>query len=703
MRAIEAAVDTGRYRGEALSGDGAQLQALIDHAPVALAQFDRQMRYLAVSRAWREQYRLGDQELVGRSHYEVFPEIPEQWRDVHRRALAGETLRSERDRFLRADGTLQWLRWEVQAWRTDAGEIGGIVIFTEDITQRCQTEESLLVYGNAFMHSGEPLLISDHANRIIAVNEAFTEATGYTLEEVRGRDPSLLASGLTPEDTYRDLWQKLADTGRWHGELWDRRKNGEIYPKLASISAIRNEGGEITHHIASFRDISEAKAAGDKIVRLAYYDPLTELANRRLLTDRLKHAVQAAARTAEFGAVLYIDLDNFKTINDTLGHEQGDLLLQKSAGRILAVVREGDTVARVGGDEFIVLLEGLGTEQERAALATKTVGDKLLDALARPFSLAGRIVASSASIGISLWRGTPQIDAQDLLKRADLAMYESKKAGRNVLRFFEPAMQVEVERRSRLESRLREALEQEHFVLYYQGRVDAYGRLDAAEALVRWKDAERGIVAPAEFIPVAEDSGLIVALGNWVLRTACRQLKQWGQSAASSHLAISVNVSARQLAEEHFVAQVEGILRETGANPARLELELTEGALLHNVDDVIVKMGQLRRLGVSFALDDFGTGYSSLAYLLRLPLNVLKIDRTFVRELPQDRNAEALARTIVQMGQNLGLAVVAEGVESEDQWSLLARLGCSGYQGFLFAEPVPIEQFEAQMAGPQAA
>ncbi|MBK7049444.1 MAG: EAL domain-containing protein [Rhodoferax sp.] len=445
------------------------------------------------------------------------------------------------------------------------------------------------------------------------------------------------------------------------------------------------------------RDISVHKQAVGQIHRLAFYDALTGLPNRRLLLEQLKKALQINTRRRQLGALLFIDLDNFKTLNDTLGHDVGDVLLQQVAQRLVANVREADTVARLGGDEFVVILDDLDKHQLKAASQADAVGQKILTALNVPYQLAGREHRSSPSIGITLF-GAQGEGVDDLLKQADLAMYQAKAAGRNTLRFFDVGMQSEVDHRVALESDLRDGLQGgEELLLHFQPIVRVDGRVTGAEALVRWQQPQRGLVMPEDFIPLAESTGLILPLGRWVLNTACEQLAVWGTRAETAQLTIAVNVSARELREPDFVAQVKRTLGQTGANPNRLRLELTESVLAHKVEDIIVKMAELKALGICFSLDDFGTGYSSLSYLKQLPLDLLKIDRSFVHDVLTDPNDAAIARTIIALGQTLGLSVVAEGVETEDQRTFLMNSGCFAYQGYLFGEPMSIDQFDVFM------
>jgi len=436
------------------------------------------------------------------------------------------------------------------------------------------------------------------------------------------------------------------------------------------------------------------KAAEDEIRQLGFYDPLTGLPNRRLLSDRLQHALAAGRRNKRHGSLLFIDLDNFKAINDTLGHAKGDLLLQQVAARLSDSVRAGDTVARQGGDEFVVMLMDLSEVAQQAAMQTEAIGEKILEALTRPYQLGAHVYHNSASIGATLFDG--QLESTDEhLKRADLAMYDAKAAGRNTLRFFEADMQAVVVLRAELETDLRHGLQKDQFLLYYQAQIDAVGNLTGAEVLLRWQHPVRGFTSPAEFIPAAEQSGLILPLGYWVLETACHQLAAWSGCAATAHLTLAVNVSARQFRQSDFTSKVVELLNRTGADPRRLKLELTESMLLDNVEQIIDKMSALKALGVGFALDDFGTGYSSLSYLKRLPLDQLKIDQSFVRDVLSDPNDTAIVRTIVALAQSLGLEVIAEGVETAPQRDFLAKHGCHAYQGYLFSKPVPLEQFES--------
>ncbi len=561
-----------------------------------------------------------------------------------------------------------------------------------DISARKAEETELRIAAAAF-ESLEAMIVTDARGTILRVNQAFIDNTGYTPEECIGRNPRLLKSNRHDATFYQEMWQALLAAGRWEGEIWDRRKNGEVYPKWLSISAVKDADGAVTHYVGTHQDITERKQAEQRIAELAYYDQLTGLPNRTLLLDRLKQVITASARNDSYGALLFIDLDNFKTLNDTLGHDQGDLLLKLVAQRLTQCVRAGDTVARLGGDEFVAVLADMGTSDQDAANRTEAVGEKVLAALSQNYPLDTVAYRSTSSIGVTLFKGN-RTSIDDALKQADLAMYKAKDAGRNALRFFDPDMETAVMERAVLEHDLRLAVHERQFLLHYQAQVFGAGRVTGAEVLVRWQHPSRGLVSPGEFIALAEETGLILPLGHWVMETACRQLALWAARPELAQLTIAVNVSAQQFRDHGFVASVLDILRQTGANPNRLKLELTESMLVANVEDIIGKMIALRERGVGFSLDDFGTGYSSLSYLKRLPLDQLKIDQSFVRDILVDANDAAIARTVVALADSLGLDVIAEGVETAAQRDFLAARGCRAYQGNFFSQPVPVADFE---------
>ncbi|MGA9666098.1 MAG: EAL domain-containing protein [Gallionella sp.] len=541
------------------------------------------------------------------------------------------------------------------------------------------------------------MIVTDQDEVIIRVNRVFTKLSGYSAEEAIGKNLSMLKSDRDDPEFYSRMQAELHRDNYWQGEIWNRRKNGKTYPEWLTITAVLGKEGKTTNYICAFFDITERKQAEEKIHHLAFYDPLCQLPNRRLLFDRLYQAVTTSARNKTCAGLLFIDLDNFKILNDTRGHDIGDLLLIEVGKRLRAAIRESDTLARLGGDEFVVLLEGLSANREEAALQVREVGEKMLSDINQPYILKGVEYYSTASIGISLFANYRQ-NLDDLLKQADTAMYAAKRAGRNTQRFFDPEMQEALETRSQLEAGMRKALPKNEFRLFFQVQVDSKQRPIGAEALIRWEDPEKGLISPAKFIPVAEDTGLILPIGQWVLQTACEQLKAWEGHPFARDLTLAVNVSARQFRQPGFVNQVRAMIEETVINPSRLKIELTESTVLENVTDTIAKMHALKKIGVRFSMDDFGTGYSSLAYLTQLPLDQLKIDQSFVRNIGTKSTDAMIIQTIIGMANNLGIEVIAEGVETDAQLEFLAGAGCWFYQGYLFGRPVPVKEFTASLA-----
>lgn len=562
-----------------------------------------------------------------------------------------------------------------------------------DISDRKLAEEQMRIAVSAF-ESQQGMMITDEQKRILQVNHAFIKMSGYSEAEILGRTPRMFKSGRHDGVFYKEMWETISQNGYWHGEIWDKRKNGDIFPKWLSITAVANSDGKVTHYVGVHTDITERKNAEQKIESLAFFDQLTGLPNRTLLLDRLKQLIAVSMRNSQYSAMLMIDLDHFKNLNDTLGHDKGDIFLAQVARRLEDCTRAIDTVARLGGDEFIIILPEHSPDKKRAADLAEKVTEKILEALNQDYKLDGNSHHSSASIGVCLF-GTESITTEDLMKQADLAMYKSKSAGRNAISFYDPEMQSSVLKRTALEKDLRNAIEQQQFTLQYQPQVDINGRITGAEALLRWLCPGRGAVSPREFIPLAEETRLIIPVGEWVLETACAQLAVWAKRADMSHLKIAINVSPIQFAKADFVEQVLSTVKNTGIKPDRLKLEPTESHLLHNIEDIISKMQVLGDAGISFSLDDFGTGYSSLSYLKRLPLWQLKIDKSFVRDILTEPNDAEIAKTIVALANSLGLEVIAEGVETDSQQASLAKLGCYHYQGYLFSRSLPIKEFDA--------
>lgn len=547
-----------------------------------------------------------------------------------------------------------------------------------------------------FDASSDAIIITDSDNSIISVNAAFCEITGYSAQDVIGQTPEILNSGRHDIGFYHAMWRDLLETGRWSGEVWNRRKNGEIFAELLTINAVRNYRGEISHYVSIFADITEHKQTEEHMRHLAHYDALTNLPNRTLFNDRLGQALINAQRDNGKAAVMFLDLDRFKNINDTLGHGIGDLLLQEVAVRLTGCVRQGDTVSRLGGDEFVVLLPELNDEKD-----ARLVAQKLLNAAVFPMVLEGRELHISASIGISYYP-MDGANAETLMKNADVAMYRAKEEGRNNFQFYHASMNARSFERLAMETSMRYALNRGEFDLYYQPRFSLpEGKIVGAEALIRWNHPDLGLVSPGLFIPLAEETGLILPIGEWVLKQVAAQGKAW-QQAGFPPLLLAVNVSARQFRRVDFAGEVLQILRNSGFDPHHLELELTESTLMTHVEENIETLKKLNALGIRIAIDDFGTGYSSLSYLKRLPVDILKIDRSFVSEVPDNRDGAAIVEAIIAMAHSMGLHIIAEGVETAEQLEFLQMRKCSEIQGYYFSHPLPAEQFEQLLLEMQA-
>ena len=586
-------------------------------------------------------------------------------------------------------------------FRKEATGAMDLLIGVSNITEQRITQQQQQIAAIAF-ESLEGMLITDAKQVILQINHALTDMTGYTIEELAGQPRDILDSGRNPPAFFAKMSTSLKREGKWIGEIWNRRKNGEVYPAWMTITAVHNTQKELTNFVFTLSDITLKKAAEEQIKNLAFYDPLTKLPNRRLMLDRLEHALSSCGRQKRLGAVLMIDLDNFKTLNDSYGHNIGDKLLRSVATRLESCMRKGDTVSRMGGDEFVVIIEGLD-ETILLEKQVETVAKKIITHLSEPYLLTHESNSNkpkaiqyqcSCSIGIALF-SEQAVTVDELIKQADTAMYSAKAAGRNTLRFFDPKMQALISARAALDHDLYGAIKKAQFALYYQPIVSGKKKLIGVEALVRWVHPERGIIMPEQFIPAAEASGLIVPLGLWILQTACDQLTKWALVPEMAGLSMAVNVSAMQFNQPQFVSQLLDQLKRSGANPLRLSLELTESALIYDLHDVIEKMTTLKNSGISFSLDDFGTGYSSLSYLKQLPLDQLKIDQSFIKDIFTDSNDVAIAQMIIALSKSMGLGVIAEGVENHAQLNYLENLGCHTHQGYLFSRPLPLKKFEA--------
>lgn len=597
----------------------------------------------------------------------------------------------------------QSARWS----NTEIGIAGMLsIILTEGLSQKYRLEKvlekqkaaeaELRIAATAF-ESQEGIILTDSEGTIVRVNTAFTHITGYSAEEVIGKKPNILKSDRHKASFYQSMWQRLLADGVWDGEIWNKRKNGTIYPEHLTITAVKDTDGTIKNFVGTLIDITQMKEAQQAIEKLAYYDPLTGLPNRRFLIDRLKQIMISSARSQNYAALLFIDLDNFKTLNDTLGHAQGDLLLQQVATRLVTCIRKGDTVARLGGDEFVVILEDLPKAKVKSASMTERVSKKIIAVLTKPYTLKDHKYQSTPSIGVTLFNDH-EVSFEEVIKQADIAMYQAKKAGRNTFRFFDPEMQAFIVARSSLESCLKIAVVKNQLILHYQPQLNNHQEIIGAEVLIRWQHPQLGFLPPSEFIPMAEETGLIAPIGLWVIATVCAQLDAWQSHPTLKDLKIAINVCPKQFRHADFVAQVQSLIAKYAIKPQQLKFELTENILVENIDATIDSMVALKKLGISFSLDDFGTGYSSLQYLKKLPINQLKIDRSFVRDIAIDANDQAIIRTIIAMAHALDLDVIAEGVETEKQQELLEQYGCNSYQGYLFSKPVSVEKFVDMVA-----
>jgi diguanylate cyclase (GGDEF)-like protein/PAS domain S-box-containing protein len=820
--AIVTDVTSEKRAEEAAQRNYDQMRRFVDQAPIGIAMFDRDMNYLATSRRWLDTFGRGHADLIGQSHYAVHPDVPERWKDIHRQALDGETIRNDEDLWTRGDGTKFWLRWAVQPWRDAAGVIGGIIISAEDITAERQTEAALRstesrlvstldaarivawevdlaswtahgvgpfteVYGvpesagdtllNDFMDHVHPedrqdiqreieaaiaarthfekefrfidpdgktrwlamsgdlvpgdgelerprllgityditrrkededelrraatvfasthegVVVTDRKGSILTVNPAFCAITGYAEEDVVGRNMRMLQSGRHDRAFYQMMWEAIATLGYWQGEIWNRRKEGEAYPEWLTISAMRDAVGHLTGYVGVFTDIARLKESESKLEHMAHYDPLTDLPNRVLLLSRLTSALARSRRSGRKGAVLFADLDRFKLVNDSLGHPAGDALLQAVARRLQGRLRETDTLARLHGDEFVVLLEDLSAPEEAARIA-----EDLIELCREPFPLPqGAEVYASFSVGIAMFPDDG-VSNMELIQRADAALYDAKTSGRHTYRFFTSSLTAAAALRLETEARMRRGIEQNEFVVFYQPQVELNDRrINGVEALIRWQDPTVGLVPPDRFIPVAEETGLIVALGEFVLRAACMQMKTWLDGGLPIQT-MAVNLSPKQFRQDDLVERVRAILAESALPATHLELEITEGTLMDSRDQGVEKLLALRAMGVKLSIDDFGTGYSSLAYLKTFPVDKLKVDQRFVRGIADDMTDAEITAAIIGLGKILKIEVLAEGVETEVQLDFLRQNGCHSAQGFLFSRPVPADRVTVLLA-----
>ncbi|MBF0255448.1 MAG: EAL domain-containing protein, partial [Gammaproteobacteria bacterium] len=643
-------------------------------------------RYLQVLAKKQSLLLEGETDLIGKNVREVLPEAAmHSLQEALWEAMAkGESYGRQIE--LPLAGGSHWFELSVARKGGEGQAKPSFIVLSRDISQRIQAAREIRLYADVIHHSNEAILITDQHNRIISANPALLSYSGYSMEELQGQNPRILSSGHTPRDVYREMWAAIEQAGYWQGELWDRRKDGESYPKWVSISAIRNDQGEISNYIASYTDITDRKLAEERIDYIAHHDVLTGLINRFSLEERLEQALRTAHRDQSQLAMLFIDLDRFKDINDSLGHHAGDSLLVEVGKRLKQRLRENDILARLGGDEFVIVLT-----QVDSSVSVAGIAGEIIHHLGQPYLIQGQQLHSTPSIGICLFPEDGK-DAEELMKNADMAMYHAKDQGRNGFQFFSVEMHQAIQQRLQLEQELRDGIRLEQFCLYYQPICSPHGAAVGVEALVRWNHPQRGLLGPNGFIPLAEESGLILGLGAWVIQEACRQRAAWREQGPDDpymgDLYISVNLSVKQLYLPDFVAQVRQMLSDHAIGEGEIRFEITESTAMSEPQHAIEQLRQLRQLGTPIAIDDFGTGYSSLAYLKLLPIDVLKLDRAFVKDIEWDENDVAICAASISLAHSLGLKVVAEGVENEIQRRFLQDRGCDLLQGYLFGKPM---------------
>ena len=664
-------------------------QTLIDTIPNPIFYKNRELRYVGCNRAYEEFLGQSRQAIIGREAEDIFPpETAGRYRQWDPALLSQGGTQVQEMQLDHADGSRRSMMLYQAAHHSPDGQRDGIVGILLDVTQLKNAQDQLRLAAKVFENSREAIVITDAENRIVSINRSFSDITGYESNEVIGRTPSILNSGEHGREFFAALWSALKKDGYWQGEIWNRRKNGELYPEWLAISTVADEQGHILHHIGIFSDITERKMADERIRFLAQHDALTGLPNRLLLEDRLRQAIASAQRQGERVAVIFVDLDHFKTINDSLGHHMGDRLLKEVAVRLTACVRASDTVSRQGGDEFVIVLAQVTDPDDVAQVAKK-----VLAGVGQPYAIEGLELHTTPSVGIALYPDDGS-DTATLIKNADAAMYHAKDRGRNNYQYFTQALNSRAFERLSLENSLRRALERNEFLLHYQPQFNLEsGAVIGAEALIRWQHPDYGLMPPNKFIPVAEDSGLIIPLGEWVLREVCRQNRAW-QETGLPPIPVAANLSALQFRQENLVESIGRILRESGLAPHLLELELTESAIMKSGEATVETLRQLKGMGLRLSIDDFGTGYSSLGYLKRFPIDKLKIDRSFVRDITTDPDDAAITRAVVGMAQSLRLQVIAEGVETVEQADFLRAEGCHEIQGYLYSKPLGAAEFE---------
>jgi diguanylate cyclase (GGDEF)-like protein/PAS domain S-box-containing protein len=622
--------------------------------------------------------------------------VPEDWPMVahHIRSVTGHGRMFEVEfRIIRpSDNVQRWIYCKAErqvSSQTGRDKLVGII---QDITERKATDERLRLAASVFDNTAEGVIVCDKQGNVLDTNPAFSEILGYEREDVLGKNPKMWQSGRHDEAFFQAMWQSIEESGQWRGEIWNRRKDGSVFPEWLNISSVYDVDGELTHYIAVFTDISQIKQSQEKLDHLAHHDPLTGLPNRLLLNARLEQAIHRANRKKSQLVVIFLDLDRFKHVNDSLGHMVGDKLLLEAAERLNCAVREDDTVARIGGDEFVLLLEDTHSTHDVTIIA-----EKIIKSFKRPFELNDNQVSVTASLGICLYPDDGE-DSHTLLRNADAAMYQAKEEGRDDYHFYTQELTKNVFERVLLENNLRQAINNNEFYLTYQPQVDlSTQKVIGLEALIRWQHPQLGVISPAKFIPVAEDAGLIHPIGSWVLLTACQQAVKWLEDGLDFGR-IAINIAGPQIQRGELAKEVQEVMDKTGLAAKYIELEVTETFIMQRADYAIAELHELRNMGITLAIDDFGTGYSSLSYLKALPIHKLKIDQGFVRDIPDDTDDMAIAQAVIALGHSLGLTVIAEGIETKEQAEFLFSSGCEEGQGYLYSRPVPVSELEVLLA-----
>ncbi|MFZ4287978.1 bifunctional diguanylate cyclase/phosphodiesterase [Variovorax sp. HJSM1_2] len=680
-----------------------ELKNILENLPVGLCRLNENLQIRYVNGNFRHNMGMDERDIAGEFFDAVVPAPHAAALEAHlQRALRGEKI--DFDWCSEVDTTKPTLHRHVvlAPARQDDGAIRGVLAIVSDVSDRENalrqaaesTQETLEL--KAALDAHAIVAVTNAKGVITRVNDKFCSISQYPRHELIGKTHKVINSGYHPKGFFAEMWKVISRGDVWNGEVCNKAKDGSLYWVHTTIVPLLGPDGKPMQYIAIRADITQRKEAEAEAQRMALHDFLTGLPNRRLMGDRLTHALATAQRERHYGALLVLDMDNFKDVNDTLGHGAGDQLLRQIATRISECVRKNDTVARLGGDEFVVILEKLGTTQSDATVKALDIGGKIREELCKPFQYTSHVINTSPSIGVVLFSENDD-HPDELVKQADMALYKAKAEGRNRLAFFDPQLQSEINARAVLLRELRNAIPRGELRLFYQPVVDASMQIIGVEALIRWQQDRLGLVAPGEFIPLAEQSNLIIPIGEWVLMEACKQLKAWETDEVRKNWTVAVNVSAKQFHEEEFVIRVQRILRVSGAPASKLRIEITESMMHVNLGQTIVKMQMLKTLGVLFSLDDFGTGYSSLSYLKSLPLDQLKIDRSFVADVLIDENDAAIVRTVIALAEHLGLNVVAEGVETIEQMQLLVIYGCKAFQGYLLGRPVPEQDLGQQI------